>query len=72
MTGAPEWTWFHAIVYLTNVHNPTWNKEKQCIPATARDRKTKDISRFLQFYFFEQVLYLDADDKLPNVLKLTE
>ena len=72
MTGAPEWTWFHAIVYLADIHNHTWNEEKQCIPATARDGKTKDISRFLQFYFFERVLYLDADDKLPNALKSTE
>ena len=48
MTGAPEWTWFHAIVYLADVHNHTWNEENQWIPATARDGKTKDISRFLQ------------------------
>ena len=59
-------------IYLANVHNHTWNKEKQCIPATARNGKTKDISCFLQFYFFEQVLYLDADDKLSNALKSTE
>ena len=72
MTRTLKWTWFHAIVYLADVHNHTWNEEKQCIPATARNGKTKDISRFLQFYFFEQVLYLDADDKLPNAFKSME
>ena len=36
MTGAPKWTWFHAIVYLVNVHSHTCNEEEQCIPATAR------------------------------------
>ena len=38
----------------------------------ARDDKIKDISQFLQFYFFGQVPYLDADDKLLNALKSTE
>ena len=72
MTGAPKWTWFYAIVYLADVHNHTWNQKKQCIPAMARDCKTKDISQFLQFYFFERVIYLNVDDKLPNALKSTE
>lgn len=72
MTGAPEWLWFHALQYLADVHNHTWNDEKQHIPATACDGRIKDISCFLQFYFFERVLYLDCNNRLPNALKSTE
>ena len=32
MTGAPAWTWFLAATYLADVHNHTWNAERNCIP----------------------------------------
>jgi hypothetical protein len=65
-TGAPAWAWFLAAVFLADVHNHTWNKERNCIPATARDGITRDISRLLQFVFWERVLYLDHEDSFPE------
>ena len=66
MTGAPAWTWFLAATYLADVHNHTWNNEREFIPSTARDGVTKDISRLLQFVFWERVLYLDHVDSFPQ------
>jgi hypothetical protein len=66
MTGAPAWTWFLAATYLADVHNHTWNNEREMIPTTARDGITRDISRLLQFVFWEKVLYLDHVDSFPQ------
>ena len=66
MTGAPAWTWFLAATYLADVHNHTWNNERAFIPITARDGITRDISRLLQFVFWERVLYLDHVDAFPQ------
>jgi len=66
MTGAPAWTWFLAATYLADVHNHTWNNEREFIPTTARDGITRDISRLLQFVFWERVLYLDHVDAFPQ------
>jgi hypothetical protein len=66
MTGAPVWTWFLAANYLADIHNHTWNNERKFIPATARDGITRDISKYLQFVFWERVLYLDHVDKFPE------
>ena len=62
---APEYAWFLALQYLADVHNLTWNKTKKCIPQTARDGHTHDISQFLQFHFWERVLFLDNVDSFP-------
>lgn len=51
MTNAPAFAWFLAVLYLADIHNITWNKERQFIPATTRDGITRDISKFLQFIF---------------------
>jgi hypothetical protein len=66
MTGSPSWTWFLAATYLSDIHNHTWNNERKFIPATARDGVTRDISRLLQFVFWERVLYLDHTDSFPE------
>ena len=66
MTGAPAWTWYLAAMYLADVHNHTWNKEREFIPSTARDGVTPDISRLLQFVFWERVLFLDHVDAFPE------
>jgi hypothetical protein len=66
MTGAPAWTWFLAATYLADVHNHTWNNEREIIPTTARDGITRDTSRLLQFVFWERVLYLDHVDVFPQ------
>ena len=66
MTNAPAFAWFLAVLYLADIHNITWNKEQQSIPATARDGITCDISKFLQFIFWERVLYLDHTCSFPD------
>ena len=65
ITAAPDWTWFLCAQYLAAIHNVTWNEEKQCIPRTARDGVTVDISKFLLFRFWDRVLYLDNQDVYP-------
>ena len=66
MTGAPPWTWYLAALYLADIHNHTWNKEQGFIPITARDGITRDISRLLQFVFWERILYLDHQGSFPD------
>ena len=64
--GAPEWAWWLCAVYLAAIHNVTWNEEKQCIPLTAQEGITVDISKFFQFKFWDKVLYLDNQDNYPS------
>lgn len=62
-TGAPESCWFLAIKYLAGVHticvDPTLNNQ---VPLTVRTGVTTDISAWLQFQFWQQVLYLDHEE----------
>jgi hypothetical protein len=68
ITGAPAWTWILAATYIADVHNHTWNNEREFIPTT-QDGITRDISRLLQFVFWKRVLYLDHVDALPQSKK---
>ena len=65
-TGAPESCWFLAIKYLADILNicadPSLNDQ---VPLTVRTGVTKDISAFLQFQFWQQVLYLDHEETWP-------
>ena len=65
-TGAPESCWFLAIKYLADVHNicadPTLRNQ---VPITVRTGVTKDISAWLQFSFWQAVLYLDHEETWP-------
>ena len=51
---------------MADFHNHTWNNERDFIPSTARDGQTQDISRLLQFVFWERVLYLGHVDAFPE------
>lgn len=66
---APEFSWFLALKYLATIHKYTLNDEQQCIPETARDGKTYDISHLLQFTFWERVLYLENNGNFPSTGK---
>ena len=59
-TGAPESCWFLAIEYIADVYdlfaNPTLKNQ---VPITVRTGVTKDISAWLQYSFWQPVMYLD-------------
>ena len=65
-TGAPDEFWFLAAQYLCDLHNhcadPSMKFE---VPLTVRTGITKDISAFLQFIWFQKVLYLDHEGDWP-------
>ena len=67
-TGAPDTTWFCATVYLCEIHNILSNKQLPdgITPRQAREGVTPNISPWLQFTFYQQVLYLDHEGTWPS------
>ena len=67
-TGAPDNAWFHAAQYLAGVHsvlsNP--NLPDQMTPRQRRTGVTPDISPWLQFTFWQPILYLDNENSWPS------
>ena len=68
LTGAPPSTWYYACVYITEVHNRTADLHLPgCItPYQMRHGITPDISAYLQYTFWEAVLYLDSEESWPR------
>jgi hypothetical protein len=65
-TGAPDPFWFPAIQYLAEIHNICADPSiKYAIPKAIRTGVTQDISAYLQFKFFEPILYLDHENTFP-------
>jgi hypothetical protein len=66
-TGAPEFCWLAACEYIADVHNicsdETINHQ---IPLEARHGGLQDISAFLEYKFYEEILYLDSDESFPS------
>ena len=62
-TGSPDSTWYHAAVYLADVHNILANEQlpDSIPPLQYCTGVTQDISAYLQFTFWEPVLYLDHE-----------
>jgi len=67
-TGAPPRTWYYAICYLAEIHNRTADPKlpNSITPYQMRHGVTPDISAYLQFIFWERVLYLDTEETWPN------
>ena len=67
-TGAPDSAWFHAAQYLASVHsilsNP--NLPDKMTPRQFRTGVTPDISPWLQFTFWQPILYLDNETVWPS------
>ena len=66
-TGAPDAAWFHAAQYLAGVHSILSNAGlpgKMC-PQQFRTGVTPDISPWLQFTFWQPILYLDNENTWP-------
>jgi hypothetical protein len=71
-TGAPESVWYWMAKYLVDIHNVTADETLGwATPWSKRRGETPDISAFLQFRFYEQVYYLDPDQKFPGTKEKT-
>jgi hypothetical protein len=66
-TGAPENCWLLACEYIADVHNVCADESLGYrIPREVRHGGLQDISAFLEFRFYEPVLYLDSDETFPS------
>ena len=67
-TGAPDSAWYHAAKYLAEIHsilaNP--NLPDSVTPRQYRTGITPDISPWLQFTFWQPILFLDNEDSWPS------
>ena len=66
-TGAPENCWLLACEYIADVHNVCADESiGYHIPREVRHGGLQDISAFLEYRFYEPVLYLDSDETFPS------
>ena len=67
-TGAPDAAWSSAAQYLCNIHNILSNKNlpNEMTPKQLRTGVTPDISPWLQFEFYQCILYLDNENSWPS------
>ena len=66
ITGAPEYTWHYCGMWLCDIHNISANEHLGYItPLEKRHGITPDISAYILFHFWEEILYLDTDIKYP-------
>jgi Reverse transcriptase (RNA-dependent DNA polymerase) len=64
--GVPDPAWYFAIKYLADVHNICYCAAHKSTPFQKRHGETPDISAYLQFSFWEPVLYADVDKSFPS------
>lgn len=66
-TGAPEDLWLLACEYIADVHNVCADESiNYQIPRELRHGGLQDISAFLEYRFYEPILYLDSDSSFPS------
>jgi hypothetical protein len=66
-TGAPKFCWLAACKYIADVHNICSNETiNHQIPLEARHGGLQDISAFLEYKFYKEILYLDSDKSFPS------
>ena len=67
-TGAPDSAWYVAAVYIAEVHNICSDPSlpDEMTPLQYQQGVTPDISAFLQFTFWQPILYLDHEAKWPT------
>ena len=57
-TGAPDYTWLLCLIYVASLLNHLANANLEDLPPlTQMYRTTIDISAYLNFYFYQPVLY---------------
>ena len=65
-SGAPSSLWLFCAQWLSSIHNITSKEQlKYRTPYEIRHGDTPDISPYLQFTFYEPVLYLDNQQTFP-------
>ncbi len=67
-TGAPDAAWYLAAAYLADIHNHLSNDNlpNKISPIQYRTGVTPDISPFLQYTFWQPILYLDHESSWPS------
>ena len=65
-TGAPDHAWYLACQYLCELNNVLWSKMINTTPHRIRKGATPDISAYLQFQFWDWILYLDHEQSFPH------
>ncbi|HYX14539.1 MAG TPA: hypothetical protein VE944_09245, partial [Nostoc sp.] len=67
-TGAPDTAWYLAVQYIADVHNicSDINLPDKMTPMQYKTGVTPDISVFLQFTFWQPILYLDHESVWPS------
>jgi hypothetical protein len=67
-TGAPDAAWYSAAQYICEIHNILSNKHlpNDMTPRQFREGVTTDISPWLQFEFYQCILYLDNENSWPS------
>jgi hypothetical protein len=66
-TGAPENCWLLACEYIADVHNVCADESiGYRIPREVQHGGLQDISAFLEYKFYEPILYLDCDETFPS------
>ena len=66
-TGAPENCWLLACEYIADVHNMCADESiGYRIPREVRHGGLQDISAFVEYRFYEPILYLDSDETFPS------
>ena len=67
-TGTPDAAWFIAAQYMADVHNICSDPSlpNEMTPTQNQKGVTPDISAFLQFTFWQPILYLDHESHWPK------
>jgi hypothetical protein len=65
-TGAPAHTWLLCLQYVCYLFNHTYNSNINDVPLTKLDGVTVDISPLLRFYFYQPVLFKEAEYTFPS------
>ena len=67
-TGTPPEMWLLCMLYVIDLHNhiASSNNPNHCTPIQVAFGHQPDISKFLQFHWWQKVLYLSDTHKFPS------
>ena len=68
LTGAPDSLWYMAAQYVADIHNICSDSSlpNEMTPIQYQKGVTPDISAYLQFTFWQPILYLDHEAVWPS------
>ena len=71
ITGAPNYVWSFCMLWIADVHNIVAHEALEYrTPYEKRHGTTPDISAYILFHFWEQILYLDSEQSYPDSKEL--